>query len=215
MNDRSTPEPAPVKRLGLSPLIHPTASVQRASLGRYTEVGPRTSFVESTLGDYSYVVNDGSVIYTTIGKFCSIAAMIRINPGNHPMERASQAHFTYRASAYFDGEADEDAFFDWRRSHAVTIGHDVWIGHGAIILPGRTIGTGAVIAAGAVVTKDVPAYTIVAGVPARPVKRRFPEATADRLQALAWWDWDHERLRLALPAFRTLPVEAFLEAYGG
>ncbi len=91
--------------------------------------------------------------------------MTRINPGNHPMQRATQAHFTYRASAYFEGEADEDAFFDWRRSHRVTIGHDVWIGHGAIVLPGRSIGTGAVVAAGAVVTKDVAPYTIVAAIP--------------------------------------------------
>ena len=72
-----------------------------------------------------------------IGKFCSIAAMTRINPGNHPMERASQSHFTYRASAYFPGESDEADFFAWRRAHQVTIGHDVWIGHGAIVLPGR------------------------------------------------------------------------------
>ncbi len=66
-----------------------------------------------------------------------------------------------------------------------TIGHDVWIGHGAIVLPGRNIGTGAVIAAGAIVTKDVPAYTIVGGNPARAIKRRFPEAIADRLVELA------------------------------
>jgi phosphonate metabolism protein (transferase hexapeptide repeat family) len=204
-----------VKTLGLEPLIHPTASVKDCALGRYTEVGARTSLTETTLGDYSYIVNDGNVIYTGIGKFCSIAAMTRINPGNHPMERASQAHFTYRASAYFPGEPDEAAFFDWRRSHPVTIGHDVWIGHGAVILPGRTIGTGAVVAAGAVVTKDVPDYTIVAGVPAKPVRRRFPEDVAELLLRLAWWDWDHERLRLALPDFRSLPVEVFLERHGG
>jgi phosphonate metabolism protein (transferase hexapeptide repeat family) len=167
------------------------------------------------MGDYSYVVNDSSIIYTTIGKFCSIAAMTRINPGNHPMHRATQAHFTYRASAYFEGEADEAAFFDWRRAHPVTIGHDVWIGHGAIILPGRTIGTGAVVAGGAVVSKDVPPYTIVAGTPAKPIRERFPKDIAERLQALAWWDWDHEKLRLALPDFRGLEIEAFLEKYGG
>lgn len=86
-------------------------------------------------------------------------------------------------------------------------------GHGAILLPGRNIGTGAVVAAGAIVTKDVPAYTIVAGNPARPVKRRFSEATADRLTALAWWDWDHETLRRVLPDFRKLAVEEFLDKY--
>ena len=128
---------------------------------------------EVAMGDYSYVVNDAQITYTTIGKFCSIAAMTRINPGNHPMHRATQAHFTYRASAYFPGEADEAEFFEWRRAHRVHIGHDVWIGHGAIVLPGRSVGTGAVIAAGAIVTKDVPAYTIVGGNPARSIRRRF------------------------------------------
>jgi len=204
-----------VTKLGPEPLIHPTAAVRDSRLGRYTEVGARTRIAETTMGDYSYVVEDADVIYAAIGKFCSIAAAVRINPGNHPMERASQAHFTYRASAYFEGEADEEAFFAWRRSHRVEVGHDVWIGHGAIVLPGRTIGTGAVVGAGSVVTKDVEPYWIVAGVPARPVRRRFAEATGERMQRLAWWDWDHERLRLALPDFRALGADGFLERYGG
>jgi phosphonate metabolism protein (transferase hexapeptide repeat family) len=165
------------------------------------------------MGDYSYAVNDAQITYTTIGKFCSIAAMTRINPGNHPMHRATQAHFTYRSSAYFPGESDDTEFFDWRRQHHVHIGHDVWIGHGAIVLPGRNIGTGAVIAAGAIVTKDVPAYTIVAGNPARIVRRRFSEEIAGRLARLAWWDWDHDKLRAALPDFRKLAIEDFLATY--
>ena len=203
------------KKLGVEPLIHPTAHVVDATLGRYCEIGARTSFVESSLGDYSYIVNDGNVIYTTIGKFCSIAAMVRLNPGNHPMERASQAHFTYRASAYFAGEEDETSFFAWRQAHRVTLGHDVWVGHGALVLPGRTIGTGAVIAGGAVVTRDVAPYTIVAGVPAKPIKRRFPQAIAKRLLKLAWWDWNHDKLHHALADFRALSVEAFLQRYEG
>lgn len=203
------------KMLSETPLIDPTAQIRDVRFGRYTEVGARTRVAESEMGDYSYVVNDSDIIYTTIGKFVSIAAHTRINPGNHPMHRATQAHFVYRASTYFDGEADEAAFFDWRRSFACTIGHDVWIGHGAIVLPGRNIGTGAVVAAGAVVTKDVPAYTIVAGNPARVIRRRFSEAIEARLLALSWWDWSHEALRKALPDFRALEIEAFLERYGG
>jgi phosphonate metabolism protein (transferase hexapeptide repeat family) len=201
------------KILGVTPTIDPTAKLHDTEIGAYCEVGARTSLLEVTMGDYSYVVNDSQITYTGIGRFCSIAAMTRINPGNHPMQRASQAHFTYRASAYFPGEADETAFFEWRREHHVQIGHDVWIGHGAIVLPGRNIGTGAVIAAGAVVTKEVPAYTIVAGNPARTIRRRFPEDISERLAALAWWDWDHEALRVALPDFRNLAIEAFLDKY--
>lgn len=201
------------KQLSAQPAIDASASLHDCKLGAYTEVGARTILLEVVMGDYSYVVNDAQITYTTIGKFCSIAAMTRINPGNHPMHRASQAHFTYRASAYFPGEDDDAEFFEWRRKHHVHIGHDVWIGHGAVVLPGRNVGTGAVIAAGAIVTKDVPTYTIVAGNPARPIKRRFAEGIADRLAELAWWDWDHEMLRRALPDFRKLRVEEFLDKY--
>jgi phosphonate metabolism protein (transferase hexapeptide repeat family) len=201
------------RTLSTDPTIDPSARVKDCSLGAYTEVGARTILLEVAMGDYSYVVNDSQITYTTIGKFCSIAAMTRINPGNHPMQRATQSHFTYRSSAYFPGEPDEAEFFDWRRQHHVHIGHDVWIGHGAVILPGRKIGTGAVVAASAIVTKDVPAYTIVGGNPARVIRRRFTENVADRLANLAWWNWDRGQLREALPDFRKLDIDAFLAKY--
>lgn len=201
------------KALSVEPTVDPTAKLHDARLGAYCEVGARTILHEVAMDDYSYVVNDAQITYTTIGKFCSIAAMTRINPGNHPMHRATQAHFTYRASSYFPGESDDEEFFAWRRAHHVHIGHDVWIGHGAVILPGRNIGTGAVVAAGAIVTRDVPAYTIVAGNPARIIRRRFPEEITGRLTELGWWDWDHDTLRRALPDFRGLAIEDFLDKY--
>ncbi len=201
------------KKLSLIPLVDPSAALTACALGAYTEVGARSKLLEVTLGDYSYVVNDSDIAYATIGKFVSIAAMTRINPGNHPMQRASQAHFSYRASAYFEDEADEEAFFAWRRSHRVVIGHDVWIGHGAIVLPGRSIGTGAVIGAGSVVTKDIPAYAVAVGNPARVLRPRFADDIAARMQRLAWWDWPHARLQAALPDFRALSAEQFLDKY--
>jgi carbonic anhydrase/acetyltransferase-like protein (isoleucine patch superfamily) len=95
----------------------------------------------------------------------------------------------------------------------VTVGNDVWIGHGATITAGNTIGDGAIIAAGAVVTKPVAPYAIVAGVPAGKVKDRFPPEIAERLGRLAWWDWSHDEIHRALPDFRKLPIEGFLEKY--
>jgi phosphonate metabolism protein (transferase hexapeptide repeat family) len=201
------------KLLSTTPLVDPSADVRDSTLGVYTEVGARTSLLEVELGDYSYVVKDSDIAYARIGKFCSIAAMTRINPGNHPMHRASQSHFTYRSGAYFPGEPDDGELFAWRRGHAVTIGHDVWIGHGAIILPGRAIGTGAVVAAGAVVTKDVPDYAVVAGNPPRPIRQRFADEIAQCMRRLAWWDWSHAQLRAALPDFRSLSAENFLRKY--
>jgi phosphonate metabolism protein (transferase hexapeptide repeat family) len=204
-----------MSRLTPEPSVHATARVTRSQLGAYTEVGAHSVLTEVTMDDYSYVTQGAQFDMATIGKFASIAAYTRINPGNHPMRRASQAHFQYRASKYWEGEADEAAFFDWRRGDWVTIGHDVWLGHGAVVLAGNDVGTGAVVAAGAIVTKDVPPYAIVAGNPARVIRMRFEADVAARLMALAWWDWDHERLRLALPDFRGLGVEAFLEKHGG
>ena len=204
-----------MKKLSETPLVHPTAQVTNSTLGRYTEIGERSRFHDSELGDYSYLVQDCGVWAARIGKFSNIAAACRINATNHPTWRATLHHFTYRASDYWDDAAVEEDFFDWRRSNGVSIGHDTWLGHGATILPGVTVGDGAAIGAGAVVSKDVAPYTIVGGVPAKPIRERFPRAIAERFQALAWCDWDHDRLRAALEDFRALTAEEFLEKHEG
>lgn len=199
-------------KLSEQPSIDPTAVVLNSTLGRWTEVAEQTRVQDCEIGDYSYVMERCDLQHARLGKFCNVAKHARINPSNHPMWRPTLHHFTYRAAKYGLGEDDPEVFA-WRKSDSVTVGHDVWIGHGAIILPGVTIGTGAVIGAGAIVSKDVPDYAIVVGVPARVIRFRFPPTVQKALRRIAWWDWSHEQLAEALPDFRGNDVLAFVKKY--
>jgi phosphonate metabolism protein (transferase hexapeptide repeat family) len=195
--------------------IHPGCQIHDTTFGAFCEVGEGSRILHSTFRDYAYCDRQADIANTTVGKFANIAAMTRIGPTDHPMGNASLHHFLYRSEYYWDDVTDDAAFFAQRRARRTVIGPDTWLGHGAIIKPDVTIGAGAVVASGAVVTKDVAPYMIVAGIPATPLRARYPATVADRMQALAWWDWSHDRLRQALPDFRALPAEAFLEKYQG
>lgn len=198
----------------IQPLIHPECSLSHVTYGRYVEIGQGSRLAHCQIGDYSYCDRFVDIANAQIGKFCNMASSVRIGATDHPLERASLHHFLYRSADYWeDAEHDAD-FFARRRARIAVLGHDVWLGHGAMVKPEVTVGHGAVVAAGAVVTKDVGPFEIVAGVPAKLLRRRQPIKIAERLIALAWWDWDHDALRAALTDFRHLSAEAFLEKYG-
>jgi phosphonate metabolism protein (transferase hexapeptide repeat family) len=197
--------------LGEEPVIHSNVFLRDCYLGQWTEVGANSHLVETSMDDYSYNAGDNQIIYTEIGKFSNIASHVRINPGNHPMQRVTLHHITYRRSLYGLGEDDAD-FFQWRREHKCRIGHDTWIGHNAIIMPGVSVGTGAVIGSGAVVTKDVEPYMIAVGVPARSARPRFSDAVIEKLLEIAWWDWDRATLEARFDDL--YDIETFIEKYG-
>ncbi len=148
---------------------------------------------------YHYPINRDRLI---IGKFCSIAcrAKFLFNSANHTLSSFS----TYPFPIFFDewGLEKSDVAAAWDRKGDIVIGNDVWIGYEAVILAGVTIGDGAVIGARAVVTKDVPPYAIVGGVPARVIRSRFPEETVKALLRLKWWDWPAERIQEKLAEIR-------------
>jgi len=202
--------PDRTRELGPEPTLHDPVSISESELGAWTEVRQHARLTESAIGDYTYLMERVQLDYAEIGKFGNVAADVRVGPTNHPIDRPTAHHFTYRAEMYGLG-ADDLSIFEWRADQHVTIGHDVWLGHGALVLPGVEIGNGAVVGAGAVVTSDVAPYTVVAGVPAEPIRRRFPAEIAARIEATEWWDWDHDVLGERLDAFRDL--ETFLDEY--
>ncbi len=149
---------------------------------------------------YHYPVNGDRL---KIGKFCSVAcgAKFLFTSGNHSLRSLS----TYTFSIFYEqwGLDPKNIRDAWDNKGDIVIGNDVWIGYEAVILSGVTVGDGAVIGTRAVVTKDVPPYTIVGGVPARPIRRRFDPQTIARLEELRWWDWEEERIARNLSAIQS------------
>lgn len=164
-------------------------------LQEYAMISARAEISSVNLGQYSSIGRDTKCIHTDIGKYCAISWDCTINATSHPYD-----HLTICAFPYVPYVGD---FVTERKQHIkrVVIGNDVWIGAHAVILSGVKIGNGAVIAAGAVVTKDVPAYAIVGGVPAKVVKYRFDKEVIDELERLKWWELDRNTIKNNLNIF--------------
>jgi acetyltransferase-like isoleucine patch superfamily enzyme len=161
-------------------------------LNRNTQVGP-----DVVAGKYFGMNESCFIARATIGAFCAIGARTAINPFNHPVDWLSTNEFQYHPKS-FDWVDEYKDFARLERTpdmfSPVKIGNDVWTGHNVNIMPGVNVGDGAVIGAGSVVTKDVPPYAIVAGVPAAIKRYRFPEQTIERLLRLKWWDLELSEL---------------------
>ena len=157
---------------------------------------PRGFEKNNVLYHYPYVNNDR----LTIGKFCSIAcgAKFLFNSANH----ALQALTAYPFPIFWEEWGLEMTAITgaWDNKGDIVIGNDVWIGYEAVIMAGVTIGDGAIIGTRAVVTKDVPSYAIVGGVPAQIIRMRFDEATINKLLQIKWWNWPPEKIKQNLQA---------------
>jgi len=188
------------------------SEIKNSTLGAYTEVGMFNVFDHSQLGDYSYTGQFCILQNTIVGKFSNIAAQVRIGPTDHPMERPTLHHLTYRRKLFGFAETDDLEFFAKRQARLTHIGHDTWIGHGAIIMPEVKIGNGAVVGSGAVVTRDVEPYMIVVGVPAKVVRRRFSKQIEQELESIAWWDWTHAELKENLE-WLSGDIQAFIRKF--
>lgn len=177
---------------------YPNCSIQTHKVGNEVTLGKKVSLGEGVdiregveIGDYSYVNQETIITSGTIGKFTSIGYRCQIGMFEHPVNHISTSPFIYernRSLLKIDTWYEKDIF------SPPIIGNDVWIGSNAIILQGVTVGHGAIIAGGAVVTRDVPPYSVVGGVPAKLLRKRFNDIHIQFLEELKWWDMPLEKL---------------------
>jgi acetyltransferase-like isoleucine patch superfamily enzyme len=175
-------------------------------LGYLSEIGNNSIIEDTAVGDFSYIAAESRLHFANIGKFCSIGPGVYAGLGIHPTNTfVSSSPFFYTD----DKSATELHYFQVNR--VTTIGNDVWIGSRAILIDGVTVGDGAIIGAGAVVTKDVPPYAIVGGVPARIIKYRFEPDEIEFLLNFRWWDKDLSWIKNNMKHFNN--IKKFKQAY--
>ncbi len=185
-------ESSVIKRsdIGDGSTIDKDTLVIMSKIGRHVDIEKRNLIQSASIGDMTYTGEDTSIMWADIGKYCCISRMVDIGGNEHNYKAASMMP-EYRLKNKLGGvmskHPDEDR---------VTVGNDVWIGQGVSIVrkPGLKIGDGAVLGSGAVITKDVPPYAVMAGVPAKVIRYRFSEDVIERLLKIKWWDWDEKTI---------------------
>ena len=169
---------------GLKRILNPPA-IRNCTLDMTAKVCSKSELTKVSIGKYSYVGNDCFMVNVDIGAFCSIADRVCIGGANHPIERVSSSPVFHEGKNVLGKNFQK---FPFEHTPKTIIGNDVWLGIGVIVKAGVHIHTGAVVGMGSVVTRDIPAYEIWAGNPAKKIRDRFDQATAEKLLETKWWD---------------------------
>ena len=197
----------------LKNLFNPAVSVftkidNQSVVSRKAKVYGKTQVTSSTIGDYSYVGRNSRIVHADVGKFCSISGAVRLGMGTHTLDKLSTSPiFTERHNSTKHQWTEVQTDNPFKR---VTVGNDVWIGTGVMVMGGVTIGDGAVIGAGAIVTKDVPPYAVVAGVPAKIIRYRFSEEHIEALLKMKWWNKSEGVLRENVNLFQNSDIDSVI-----
>ena len=179
-------------------------------VSRKAKVYGKTQVTNSSIGDYSYVGRNSRVIHADVGKFCSISGSVRLGMATHTLDKLSTSPiFTEEYNSTRHKWTDIQTDNPFKR---VIVGNDVWIGTGVMVMGGVSIGDGAVIGAGAVVTKDVPPYAVVGGVPAKVIRHRFSNELIEKLEILKWWDMPEDLLKDHITLFQSLECESSIDS---
>lgn len=191
-----------MKSYYLAKILHKLrlTSFKCCSIDKTAKVDSECTLSKVKMGRYSYVASGTRITDTDIGAFCSIGARCGIGGGVHPTDTVSTSPVFLKGKNILKKNFAE---IPYAPSSTVEIGNDVWIGEGVCIVSGIKIGDGAVIGAHAVVTKNVEPYSVIAGVPAREIRKRFDDITIEKLLRLKWWEWPEEKLQKAGASFES------------